>query len=363
MNSLRVLALAVTFAGCQYDYDKLYQHEVPDAGPMFTSDALISNWIGTVPSVKQECIDCAEANCAAENDACKADPTCVEYTKCVGKDPTPSGQIACRKTFSAWVNDPVAARDRDLNGPYGQCVFRYKCSDACAQDSELWCTGMYSMPTTSEQSVPMSLFLLDPLDQKPIVGASVRACAAQNPRECTDLMSNAMGVTDANGFVKLQLPASYSRAFTGYLEVTGGERYPTLLKFSWNVGAETTQVVSVVSAKQFQNAITGIFTTVDDTRGMLQLRMLGCQGAGVKGVHFALVPPDPTTRAWYIVNGVPKIGATETTPVGSGGIIDVPEGPVSVTAATANEAIIARVEAPVRAKFMTVVIYAPQGRQ
>ncbi|HEY6880415.1 MAG TPA: hypothetical protein VI299_20465, partial [Polyangiales bacterium] len=61
MNSLRVLALAATVAGCQYDYDKLYKHEVQDAGPMYTSDTLISNWIGTVPTVKQECIDCAEA--------------------------------------------------------------------------------------------------------------------------------------------------------------------------------------------------------------------------------------------------------------------------------------------------------------
>jgi hypothetical protein len=241
-------------------------------------------------------------------------------------------------------------------------VFRYKCTAQCADDAELWCVGQYTMQTTSDQTVPLTLYLIDAFDQSPIVGVNVSACSAQNARECTDTKPDAMGVTDANGMIKLKLPSSFSRAFTGYLEITGAGRYPTLLKFSWNIGQDTTQVVSIVAEASFKAAISAIFLKTDDTTGMLQLRMLGCQGAGVQGVHFSYDNPAATSRTWYIANGVPKLDATATTPVGSGGIIDVPEGTVHVRASTADNTLVGECDAPVRAKFMTVVIYAPKPR-
>jgi hypothetical protein len=370
MNQLRVLALAACVAGCQYDFDKLYEHaadgglvQTPDAAPMLSSTALISSWINNQPEVDAECVACAESKCQQENSDCESDPACVQYTECVARKPTPEGQLACREQFSSWVN-AGNVRDRDLAGPYGQCVFRYKCSKECTDDAELWCAGKYTLPFTSSSTVPLHLYLIDALDQKkPLVGATVKVCSAQS------LLCNApdaTATTNEQGKVDLALPSSFSRAFTGYLEISGAGRYPTLLKFSWSIAQETTQLVSVVAEASFKQAIESLLSLkIDDQRGMLQLRMLGCQGAGVKGVHFDIVPPagvppDPAVKAWYIDNGIPKIGATETTPVGSGGLINVVEGNVTVAAAKADNTVVASVAAPVRAKYMTVVVFAPK---
>jgi hypothetical protein len=359
----RLLACAVLLAGCQYDYDKLYEHgSEGDAGSMLSSTKLIAKWIGNMP-LDQDCITCAEQECEAENAACLADPQCVAYTECVAATPNPAGQAACRAQFAGWVNEAATVRQRDLSGPYGQCVFRFRCTPQCTDDSELWCLGGYTMPNTSATEVPLSLYLVDAIDQMtPVANARVRACNAQNARECSETGADAAGVTDANGFVKLQLPASFSRSFTGYLEITGAGRYPTLLKFSTNFAEPTTQVVSVVGEASFKFGLSSASIVTDDTRGMLQLRMLGCQGAGVKGAFFSLAQEVAGTRTWYIVNGLPKLDNVGTAPVGSGGIIDIPEGTVTVDAKTSDGKLIGAADAPVRAKFMTVVIYAPLGK-
>jgi hypothetical protein len=355
----RLFVCAALLAGCQYDYDKLYEHVSQDAAIQLTSPKLISKWIGNMP-LTQECLTCAEAECEAENAACLADPTCVEYTTCVGQAPTPAGHAACRAQYASWVNAAGNVRQRDLSGPYGQCVFRFRCTAQCVDDSELWCTGQYTLPQTSDTTVPLSLYLVDAIDQMtPVANATVRACNAQNARECSESTADAMGVTDATGFVKLQLPTSFSRSFTGYLEITGSGRYPTLLKFSTNFAEPSTQVVSIVGEASFKYALSSAEITTDDARGMLQLRMLGCQGAGVKGAFFSLEQPVEDSRTWYIVNGLPKLDNVGTAPVGSGGIIDVPEGTVKVNAKDATGKLIGEADAPVRAKFMTVVIYAP----
>lgn len=359
----RLLAGAVLLSGCQYDYDKLYDHATAnaDGGLALQSTQLIGSWIGSMP-LTEECIQCAEQQCAQANADCAGDAQCVAFTECVGKAPTPAGQAACRRDFATWVNTAPFIKERDGSGPYGQCVFRYNCTAACTGDSELWCLHGYTLPTTSAPTVPLSLYLIDAFDQMtPIADASVRVCSAQNAQECAQLSAVSTGVTNAQGLVQLELPTSFTRAFTGYLEITGAGRYPTLLKFSNTLAQATTQVVSILGEASFKFALASAMLTTDDSRGMLQLRMLGCQGAGVKGVHFELADPMPDERTWYIVNGLPKLDASETAPVGSGGIIDIPAGSVTVRALAPDNSLVATADAPVRPGFMTVVVFAPQA--
>lgn len=361
------LGLAFTSVGCAYDLDKLYEHGVVDAGmesspdsggpPPVSSPQLIQSWIGSNPLVDQECVTCAEQNCADVDTACRADPECLAYTQCVGAAPNPAGQAACRVAHSAWIREPATVRDRDLTGPYGQCVFRYKCKVQCAANSDLSCVQHFSWPT-SPGKVPLHLFVVDAQTQTEVEpDVLVRVCEA-NDRNCEVPVSQ--GTTDKNGLVELELTTTYVGAFTGYLEVTGNKRYPTLLKFSWNIGQETTYLVGIVNQTQFKLALSDPNLKVDDKRGMLQLRMLGCGGLGTQGVTFAASTQDAASMTWYIDGIVPKFGALATNDVGSGGIINVPEGLSDVTAFRATDmAPVAKATVPVRANWMSVVVFEP----
>lgn len=355
--------------GCQYDLDNIYEASSSDAGgggadagP--SSSQLINHWIGRLATVDQDCVACAEEKCALVDADCKNDPVCSAYTECVAKDPTPVGQAACRAhpTFSSWVRD-VSVRDRDLTGPYGQCVFRYNCSKQCGSDADLSCLGSYSWPTTSEATVPLHLVLVDAFEQRtPLPSVTVRACAAPDI-ECKQPLAE--GATDPTGMIHLGLPTSFSRAFTGYLEVRGKDIYPTLLKFSWNIALETTQLVGIVNQANFNFAINAIDLRPDPMRGMLQLRMLGCSQVGVTGAKFAADKTDAQSRGWYINEGLPTLTAAATDAVGSGGIIDLPSGVTTLVTATraSDAAVIASAAVPIRASFMSVVLFAPLPAQ
>jgi hypothetical protein len=209
--------------------------------------------------------------------------------------------------------------------------------------------------------VPLHLFLVDAFEQtKPLPNMRVRACAVADFK-CTEPVADT--TTNAAGLAELNLPGSFSNAFTGYFEVTGQDIYPTLLKFSWNVATETTQLVGIVKEAQFKLAIQAIELKPDDARGMLQLRMLGCGNLGVSGASFTSNSADQQTRNWYIIGGLPMVGANATDTVGSGGIIDVPEGSTTITATRASDGVaIARSVVPVRAKYMSVVILNPLAK-
>jgi hypothetical protein len=364
--ALGVWCSALGLLGCQYDLDPLYEHAERDAGgvadaEVLASAQLIGSWIGKSPTVDRDCITCAEERCAVAESDCRADPTCVAYTDCVGKNPTPGGQAACRAQFASWVGQG-SVRDRDLSGPYGQCVFRYNCSAECESSTDLSCVGAYTWPLTAETTVPLHLYLVDAYEQTvPLPMMRVRACNAADIR-CTEPLSDT--ITDDKGLAELRLPASFSRAFTGYLEVTGKDVYPTLLKFSWNLASETTQLVGIVKEANFRLAINAIDLRPDPARGMLQLRMLSCGHVGVAGVSFAAERADAQTRNWYIINGFPTLSATATDSVGSGGIIDVPEGSTTVNATRASDGVaVARAIVPVRANFMSVVVFSPLASQ
>lgn len=372
MTALRSLALLTLLGACQYDIDGIYKYTASDSGPPRTNDAamqpvgrvstqLIGAWTG-YPSVDAECVACAEAQCAEVDASCRADPTCVAYTECVAHTPTPAGQAACREQFAEWVAaDNVRARD--LVGPYGQCVFRDNCAAACEGNNDLSCAGSYGWPTTAVASVPMRLFLVDANDQK-LVHSNIRV------RVCELVDTNCSsprdeGVTDERGSVQLSLPIGFSRAFTGYLEVRGGALYPTLIKFGWHIGQESVQVINVVSQVLIDLSSTYLEPKVvtDPARGMLQLRMLGCLGLGTRGVRFRAESADSQSIMWYL-NQVPSRQATETDGVGSAGVLNVPVGNTRVTATrVSDEKLLADTTAPVRAGYMTVVIFAPAPSQ
>ena len=99
-------------------------------------------------------------------------------------------------------------------------------------------------------------------------------------------------------------------------------------------------------------------------RGLLQMRMFGCAGVGMRDVLFEADHTDETSKVWYAQGQSANFEAQATDDVGSGGIINVKPGSVSIKAykrmtdGTKGE-LVARATAPVRAKFLTIVIMTP----
>lgn len=363
-RKLRGLSALWALSACQYDLSGLYEGEHDDAGvdAQVPTDAatriapLIEAWRNH-PGVDEECMRCAQDLCAAAEVDCRADPSCVEYTNCVAQTPHPAGQAACRARFAAWVGNGDV-RARDIAGPYGQCVFRDQCAVQCDGNADLSCVGKYAWPSTADSSVSLHLYLNDAMNQSQMLSqVSVKACYAG---DATCATPYSMGITDERGLVDLRLPTSFDRAFAGHLQVEGQGVYPTLLKLGWNLATESTVVVSIVNKSLFDFAVGLTNVTLDPARGMLQTRMLSCQGVGVRGIRFDVENPEPEFRSWYIGDGVPRVDATMTNNIGSGGIFNVSEGfKVALATRVSDNILVARAEAPVRAGFMTIVVFAP----
>lgn len=371
MSRLRIggLTVLLTSGACQYEFDALYEFPVTDPLPMngdagMGEDAamprsthLIGLW-GNYPTVDEECIRCAETACAQVDEACRADPECVAFTRCVAESPTPAGQMACRTRHLEWVTSGDVLL-RDLNGPYGQCVFRDACVTECEGASDFACLHNYTWPMTAEQSVPLHLIVNDSQDLKrTLAGVTVKVCT-EGDTLCS--APGPTGVTDERGYIRLDLPTSFTRSFTGYLELQGAGVYPTLLKFSWNIGGPTEQLVTLVNKTTYDFYATDwLKVTLDADRGMLQTRMLGCSAITTRGVSFATTGADTQTRHWYLDNAIPSFTARETNVLGAGGTFNLLPGYQTVTATRAVDGVlVGRTNAPVRPGFMTIVIFQP----
>lgn len=370
MFTLRALWLSTLLScvACQYDFNELY--EVPDGGAgdgagggngSARSSHLIGLW-GNYPAMDDECIQCAETSCGSAEEACRADPECMEFTKCVAETPTPAGQAVCRARQWAWVTSNEF-QVRDGAGPYGQCVFRDFCARECDGASDLSCVQNYAWPLTSEATVRLTLLLNDSEDLKhTLPGVTVKVCP-EGDALCK--APTATGASDERGLVQLDLPTTFNRSFNGFIELQEANLFPTLLKFSWNIGSPTVQVVTMINKATFDFFSNNYFTfSQDPSRGILQTRMFGCTGNTTRGVKFASTGSDAETFVWYMENGLPSSTATETSSLGQGGTFNVLTGYQTVTATRASDGLlVGRANAPVRAGFATVVVFAPEGLQ
>lgn len=370
MSTFRALwaATLLSCVACQYDFDELYRSSDGGAqsgdGGVADAEVRSSNLIGlwgNYPTVDDECIQCAETACAAAEVDCRADAECVAFTRCIAETPTPAGKIACRARHLDWVTASEFLA-RDYNGPYGLCVFRDACPRECEGPSDLTCLRNYSWPLTSDTTVPLDLVLNDSQDLKrTLSGVVVKVCPEGDP-QCKAPTS--MGVTDQKGHIRLDLPTGFNRAFTGFIELQGGEVYPQLLKFSYLVGGPSMQVMTLINKATFDLFDDLLGFEADPSRGILQARMYGCSGMTTRGVKFATTGTDALTKSCYMDNGLPNFAATETDALGSGITFNVPIGigyqTVTATRASDGE-VIARVNAPVRSGFITVVIMEPDA--
>jgi hypothetical protein len=365
--------LGFSLVGCRYDIDKIYAHSDPnadaggqarDAGADAASAEpppaqLIELWRDQAFStVDDDCASCAKRGCAKANEACRNDPACVAFTRCVAESTDPQTQNSCRASHVAWLSEDVEGRD--VGGPYQQCVFQDQCAEQCSARTNWQCVDEFSWPMTSEKSVPFRFRFNDALNsQKEVAGMQIKVC---RPDDLYCKSPIGMGKTDKNGEVQLQLGIAL-RTFQGYFELTGANVYPSLLRFGWPLVQEGVTNVTVIDEDSFglNTALLGI--EPDPERGILQLRAFSCNGVGAKGVAFETSGVDDKSFYWYASkDGIPDLEAAVTEKLGAGGVINVFEGRQNVLARNAaDNKVVSKTPVPVRKGFMTIVVMAPLG--
>jgi hypothetical protein len=351
LNALLLGVLAVQ-AGCSYDIDKLYEHT---PGPDTLPADLIDLW--KAPLISDECRECAKSECIEENLDCLDDPSCVELTQCVAKAVDPAAQNDCRAEHAEWLMQSIAARD--IGGPYQQCVFLNKCTSECEGRTQLACTNDYAWPTRlGGGTVALHLRFVEGLSGKPSQGVRVRACQQEDALKCLPLTD--WQTVSKDGVADIEVGLSLG-AFSGYLELDGGDLYPSLLRFGWPILRELVTNVTVVSRGSVEPLLNSSVVNVDPSLGLLQLRAFGCTGLPTRGVSFSVDSPTKETAVWYTAGTdiAPNFMVDVTGDRGAGGIINVAPGARSISATSDGEEIARNVRAPVRTGYMTIVYVVP----
>jgi hypothetical protein len=351
-SAFGLLALGLLQASCSYDIDKIYKHQ---PGPEALPADLIDLW---KPALLAECIECAKSECGNENDACRADEECVALTQCVAEATDPAAQNDCRAEHVAWLSEQIA--ERDIGGPYQQCVFLNKCSAACEARTQLSCARKYAWPTKlGGGTVKLHLRFVEGLIGRPQPGVRVRACQQEDPETCLPLTD--WVTTDREGVVELEVGLALG-SFSGYLELEGGMLYPTLLRFGWPIMAELVTNITVVSSGSIEPLLNSSTIDVDRDLGLLQMRMFGCNGVPTRDVGFSVDAAGPSTQTWYTAGTdiSPDFSVDVTGDRGAGGIINVTPGARRISAETSGGVEVVRnLRVPVRKGTMTIVMVVP----
>ncbi|HEX6245160.1 MAG TPA: hypothetical protein VFZ61_29765 [Polyangiales bacterium] len=356
-------------AGCQYDIDKLFEHDAGGAetdgggSPSEPPEDLIDLW--SDDQLSEECKACARSGCKGESDSCRGDEECLAFTTCVATAQNPAEQNSCRAQHTEWLRQDIQLRD--VGGPYHTCVFQNVCPGECGSRTSQSCaSAAYTWPKSSASTIWLHLQLLEGQGSRPVPGARVRACQSENTAECREL-SDGWAETDDKGVVDLEVSLSLG-TFLGYLEVEGGDLYPSLIQFGWPVGRDMTTRVTMVSEMNatflLKSVIPPVATPaeVSAMRGFIQARAFSCAGVPAQDVSFQVNNGDKYTQIWYTPGALifPDFEADGTSELGAGGLINVPVGLRTLTARYDGE-VISRPPAPVRAGYMTIVFVVPGG--
>jgi hypothetical protein len=363
LPALAASAVGLLASSCAYDLDKLYTHQASDASvnPSDPADASegelpaqLIDLYTSHPFVDDNCRACVVKSCSKENTSCREDAACASATRCFSESIDPDAHAACRSEQLDWFAADLDGRA--LGGPFYLCAFRDECKSECATTTDWGCLGEYSWSSTSAKSVSLDLHVFEARAGDLGSDITIKVCAAED-LTCQSPAVKNPSVTDENGDVKLTLPTPL-RAFRGYLDLVGESWYPTLIHFSSPIARDSVQSIGIINDLNVRLSIAAAMVEPDDTRGLLQIRMFGCAGVGMRGVSFTASQADDKSRTWYYDGQTPQFDLKATTDFGNGGIINVPQGINQIVAKLGNK-VVARTTVPVRAGHMTIVVLSP----
>jgi hypothetical protein len=221
------------------------------------------------------------------------------------------------------------------------------------------CVGQVVLPTTSRTHLALSL---TPQTVVSIDDLTVKACA-MGDTECASPLDQA--TTSTGQEVVLDVPVG-ADGFDGYLEWTGTGLETTLEVFYPRLVDDWSTTLLLYPTSYIDTLASSVGATLDPTRGILGFQAWDCATAAASGVAMSADRADTSSTLTYFIVGEagPVASSTATTTsaeaFGLGGFLNVPAGPVELTATLAATCqVLAEVDVFVRAGALTAPSVGP----
>jgi len=176
--------------------------------------------VGLFANFASACDPCVVADCAGVVRSCIAQPSCERTVVAAFEQPTeltPPDLIT--------VNNAVGVEGEPLRALYRCLLQDSPCAECGFDGRDLQCTGNYKWPTPSATTARVEFDVTisaNGSDFEPFNGALFTACAALAP-PC-EALDGGTGITDADGFVAVNVPTAIAGGFKGYFTLTGESR-------------------------------------------------------------------------------------------------------------------------------------------
>jgi hypothetical protein len=293
----------------------------------------------TSPDTATACQDCFGANACTSEQACTSSADGDAYVRCLVACATPDCRQTCATTHTSGVT---------LCSPMIR-AFSGTCSTPCGFGRFWGCVGSVSWPLAEWNNVVMT-GEVDSIPSLTPVGQGVDVSVSEYcPPGVTGVL--AQGQTNDSSMVTLLVPQAFGGAGTGhgldgclivtspsYLQTFWYWGYPlTAPAVTWqeHYDAGTPIEPSVGYLPLFGTALVMQLTTTlggtpDSTRGVLSFGVHDCLGDPAPDVQVTTNVQDPEMRVTY--GTTLDLTATATDSTGIVTIVNVPVGPVTLTA-------------------------------
>ena len=279
------------------------------------------------PDAAAGCQTCVLDNACSTFRTCGTDPECQALAACVLTNQFGDRRAACQAPFDA---------GRDA---YASAVIAAQaCQNACALGSQWYCVGSPPMFSGTGKPTPLFLTLYDQLSKStPIADASVVVCSPEDPT-CSQILFS--GTTGADGGVTVTIPAGgLNTGATGYIRITGNGLVPELFFWGFPLSepslTEAVPTVSKLLESVVASSAAGLGVPVDtSSHAIVALGAVDCQITTAPGVQFSISPSDRDagTHVFYFSQSSLSPTADSTDSTGAALIVNVPPGPITVTA-------------------------------
>lgn len=231
-------------------------------------------------------------------------------------------------------------------------------------DADFSCLDGVAWATADAESLEYTGRAVSAMSGEGLENVEFEVCADASDPSCSERVM--AGTTEADGTFRATLPMRADRSgFDGYARVTGDEGVMNTVVFfnppitENREAPESTPLVMQSTFDRLVDATMGV--EPDPDRGHLALEALDCTWSRTAGVTFEVDAADGRTTAAYLRGEMmPSVTADRTDKSGLGGFLNVPTGPVTVTAKIAETGeVVGRADVFVEAGTVSEVAVAP----